>query len=52
MPFHISAGVIAGHGLQGMAERAAAFGGYCEAGIATGGGWRVEARLPISEVER
>ena len=45
----IGRGAVAGHGLQGMAERAAALGGYFEAGVATGGGWRVEARLPISE---
>jgi signal transduction histidine kinase len=43
---------VAGHGLQGMAERAAALGGYCEAGIDAAGGWRVEARLPISVTER
>jgi signal transduction histidine kinase len=36
----------AGHGLQGMAERAAALGGRCEAGAATDGGWRVRASLP------
>jgi signal transduction histidine kinase len=35
-----------GHGLQGMAERAAALGGRCEAGVAADGGWRVRARLP------
>ncbi len=36
-----------GQGLQGMAERAAALGGHCEAGIAPDGGWRVRARLPV-----
>jgi signal transduction histidine kinase len=36
----------AGHGLQGMAERAAALGGRCEAGVAPDGGWRVWASLP------
>jgi signal transduction histidine kinase len=36
----------AGQGLQGMAERAAALGGRCEAGTAADGGWRVRARLP------
>jgi signal transduction histidine kinase len=35
-----------GQGLQGMAERAAALGGHCEAGIAPAGGWRVRASLP------
>jgi signal transduction histidine kinase len=35
-----------GQGLVGMAERAAALGGRCEAGIAPGGGWRVWASLP------
>lgn len=35
-----------GHGLKGMAERAAALGGHCEAGVAQDGGWRVLARLP------
>ncbi|MCU1492724.1 MAG: integral rane sensor signal transduction histidine kinase [Acidimicrobiaceae bacterium] len=42
-----SPGAVAGHGLQGMSERATALGGHCEAGVATGGGWRVEARLPV-----
>jgi signal transduction histidine kinase len=36
----------AGHGLQGMAERAAALGGRCEAGATVAGGWRVRAVLP------
>jgi signal transduction histidine kinase len=45
-------GPVSGHGLQGMAERAAALGGYCEAGMDAGGGWRVEARLPIPVTER
>lgn len=39
----------AGHGLRGMAERAAALGGRCEAGIAPGGGWRVTASLPAAQ---
>jgi signal transduction histidine kinase len=34
-----------GHGLSGMAERAAAFGGALEAGPLSGGGWRVAATL-------
>lgn len=36
-----------GHGLTGMAERAAAVGGVLEAGPLPGGGFRVHARLPI-----
>jgi signal transduction histidine kinase len=36
----------AGHGLRGMAERAAALGGRCEAGATVAGGWRVRAVLP------
>jgi signal transduction histidine kinase len=46
------ANTVAGHGLQGMAERAAALGGSFEAGMDVGGGWRVEARLPIPVAER
>jgi len=34
-----------GHGLSGMAERAAAFGGALEAGPAEGGGWDVVTTL-------
>jgi signal transduction histidine kinase len=34
-----------GHGVSGMAERAAAFGGILTAGPHRGGGWRVEATL-------
>jgi signal transduction histidine kinase len=41
----------AGHGLNGMAERAAALGGYCEAGVDAEGGWRVRARLPLPVTE-
>jgi signal transduction histidine kinase len=36
-----------GHGLAGMRERAAMFGGEVVAGPADGGGYRVEARLPV-----
>lgn len=35
-----------GHGLLGMRERAALFGGSVDAGPAPGGGWRVTAVLP------
>ncbi|GAA5006498.1 hypothetical protein GCM10023317_41230 [Actinopolymorpha pittospori] len=37
---------VAGHGLAGMRERAAAVGGELRAGAATGGGFLVEAQLP------
>ena len=38
-----------GHGLRGMAERAAALGGSCEAGPADRGGWQVSATIPVRE---
>jgi len=37
----------AGAGVRGMRERAAALGGTLDAGPAAGGGWRVEAALPL-----
>jgi signal transduction histidine kinase len=36
-----------GHGLIGMRERAHVFGGTITAGTSTGGGWTVQARLPV-----
>jgi signal transduction histidine kinase len=39
---------VPGHGLKGMAERAAALGGRCEAGVTADGGWRVWASLPAA----
>jgi signal transduction histidine kinase len=44
-PTNMAAAMSRGHGLSGMAERAAAFGGTLEAGPLSGGGWRVSATL-------
>jgi signal transduction histidine kinase len=41
-----------GHGLTGMAERTAMFGGSVSAGPVPGGGWRVSARLPVGDRAR
>jgi signal transduction histidine kinase len=38
-----------GHGLVGMRERLAIFGGELSAGPSTSGGWRVRAALPLPE---
>ena len=39
----------AGNGITGMRERATSLGGALEAGPAPGGGFRVAARLPVTE---
>jgi signal transduction histidine kinase len=41
-----------GHGLRGMAERVVALGGEVAAGPGPGGGWRVQARLPLGVGDR
>jgi signal transduction histidine kinase len=47
-----SAGVDAGLGLRGMAERATALGGRVHVGPRENGGWRVHAVLPLSGGDR
>jgi signal transduction histidine kinase len=42
-------GAHEGHGLIGMRERAALYGGSLDVGPAAGGGFRVTAVLPIGE---
>jgi signal transduction histidine kinase len=44
-----SPGRATGHGLAGMRERAAVFGGELHAGPLPGGGFSVRARLPLGE---
>jgi signal transduction histidine kinase len=44
-PVAAAAGAGGGHGVAGMAERAAAFGGTLEAGPGRAGGWQVLATL-------
>jgi signal transduction histidine kinase len=45
----VGGSVVEGHGLLGMRERAAMVGGTLRAGAASGGGFAVEADLPIGE---
>jgi len=48
-PAATSADDIGGHGIAGMRERVAAFGGELEAGPrSTGRGWRVHAQVPVA----
>jgi signal transduction histidine kinase len=47
-----TAPAIAGHGLRGMSERAAALGGDLSAGPAERAGWHVHVRLPLSPGKR
>ena len=39
--------VSGGHGITGMRERAAVFGGEVSAGPRSGGGWRVRSTLHV-----
>lgn len=48
---HVAA-VTPGHGLRGMAERAAAVGGHLDVGPREEGGWRVSAELPLNGTGR
>jgi signal transduction histidine kinase len=48
---HTTAGAP-GHGLRGMAERAAAVGGHLDVGPREEGGWRVSAELPLGDSGR
>jgi signal transduction histidine kinase len=41
-----------GHGIAGMRERAALYGGTLEAGPLPGGGFRVAATLPVEEAQQ
>jgi signal transduction histidine kinase len=45
LPTRMTVAMESGHGLSGMAERAAAFGGSLEAGPLSGSGWCISATL-------
>lgn len=47
-----AAAVTPGHGLRGMAERAAAVGGHLDVGPRKEGGWRISAELPLNGTRR
>lgn len=44
-------GPMSGHGIAGMRERAAAYGGRLSAGPLPDGGWRISARLQLSTAQ-
>ena len=46
---HAAAEPGSGYGLLGMRERVAVYGGSLDAGPVAGGGWRVAARIPLTE---
>ncbi|WP_246159196.1 sensor histidine kinase [Catellatospora sichuanensis] len=45
----ITIGAVTGHGLLGMRERVAVYGGTLRTGPRPGGGFRVHARIPIEQ---
>jgi signal transduction histidine kinase len=51
-PGHGEVRSAVGHGLTGMRERAAVYGGAVVAGLGRHGGWRVSVDLPIVAVRR